>query len=151
MAFMLIGVPLFAIASCMGTGSGTRETEADGQMPTAYAGITTVGLTLEIAKAVDAGDSNRTRDAIDSQLVQALGWISEAPADVRGEESFRKGRDRLVTLVKTRWLAQPPQFLDAGLENFVNSVCEGISDCPRGDIQQESTGEQYLKGTEERR
>ena len=134
-------VVLIAVLSLVGCAS----TPASDEMPTGYAGITTAMLALEIVKAVEQGNLASARNGIDLQLAHSLDWMAHAPATVAGEESFKKGRDKLIVLIKTRWLAQPPHLLDAQTEAYLDSTCKAISACPSGNIKQETSGEEHLK------
>lgn len=124
---------------------GCASTPASDEMPTGYAGITTAMLALEIGQAVEQGNLASARNGIDLQLAHSLDWMSHAPATVAGEESFKKGRDKLLVLIKARWLAQPPHLLDAETEAYLDSTCKAIPACPSGDIEQETSGEEHLK------
>jgi hypothetical protein len=114
-------------------------------MPTGYAGITTAVLALETGKAVEQGNLTSARNAIDLQLAHSLDWMSHAPTKVADQESFKKGRDRVIALIKTRWLTQPPHFLDVEAEAYLDSACKAIPACPSGDIKQETSGEERLE------
>jgi hypothetical protein len=108
-------------------------------------------LALEIGKAVEQGNLTSARTAIDLQLAHSLDWMSHAPATVAGEESFKKGRDKLIALIKTRWLAQPPHLLDVETEAYLDSTCKASPTCPSGDIKQETSGEEHLKDVDGQR
>jgi hypothetical protein len=146
----VVFVAALGLAGCTST-PDTNLNAASDEMPTGYAGITTAMLALEIGKAVEQGKVTSARNGIDLQLAHSLDWMSHAPASVASEESFKKGRDKLITLIKTRWLAQPPHLLDAETEAYLDSTCKAIPACPSGDIKQETSGEEHLKDVDGKR
>jgi hypothetical protein len=148
-AFVVL-VTVLDLAGCASAPDANLNA-ASGEMPTGYAGITTAMLALEVGKAVEQGNLTSARNGIDLQLAHSLDWMSHSPATVAGEESFKKGRDKLITLIKTRWLAQPPHFLDAETEAYLDSTCKAIPACPSGDIKQETSGEDRLKDADGQR
>lgn len=144
LAFVFV-IAVLGLAGCASTPDANLNAAANDEMPTGYAGITTAMLALEIGKAVEQGNLTSARNAIDLQLSHSLDWMSHAPMKTADEESFKKGRDKLIALIKTRWLAQPPHFLDAATEAYLDSTCKAIAACPPGDINQETSGEEHLK------
>jgi hypothetical protein len=141
---LVILVAGLGLAGCASTPDAHLSAASD-EMPTGYAGITTAMLALEIGKAVEQGSLARARNGIDLQLAQSLDWMSSASEAVASEESFKKGRSKLIALIKTRWLAQPPHFLGADTEAYLDSTCKVTPACPSGDIKQGTSGEEHLK------
>jgi hypothetical protein len=142
-AFVVL-ITVLGLTGCAST-PDTNLNAASDEMPTGYAGITTAMLAMEIGQAVEQGNLTSARNGIDLQLAHSLDWMSRAPATVVGEESFKKGRDKLIALIKTRWLAQPPHLLDTETEAYLDSTCKAIPACPSGDIKQETSGAEHLK------
>lgn len=141
-------IAVLGLAGCASTPDANLNRVANGEMPTGYAGITTAMLALETGKAVEQGNLTSARNAIDLQLAHSLDWMSHASKKTVDEESFKKGRDKLITLIKTRWLARPPHFLDPATESYLDSTCKTIPACPPGDVNQETSGEEQLKEVE---
>src|ERR1044072_7142041 len=86
-------IAALALAGCASTPDAKLNRAASDEMPIGYAGITTAMFALQIAKAVEQDNSASAQNAIDLQLAQSLHWMSQAPMEIAGQESFKKGRD----------------------------------------------------------
>lgn len=105
-----------------------------------------VMLSLKAGEFVLDEKSSEALDALDVQLVQGLSLMVAAEPFLQMDESFRKARDRLIPVLKNRWLQRPPAVLDPYLEAYVEEVCARVRTCREGDISQKSGGEEFDPG-----
>jgi hypothetical protein len=63
-----------------------------------------------------------------------LPQLREYDAEIAHDPTYRALRDRTVMSLQTRWLKQPPMYLDAQSAEYLERTCATIPDCPKGQV-----------------
>jgi hypothetical protein len=101
-----------------------------------------IGVNALLTTAVLGGIQKRIRDGkldqamelIDAEYLRLLPQLREFDAELMREPTFRKLRDRTVKNLQTRWLKEPPMYLDEQSAEYLERTCATIPECPKGRV-----------------
>jgi len=101
-----------------------------------------IGVNALLTTAVLGGVQKRIRDGkldeakqlIDAEYLRLLPQLRDFDSEIASEPTFRKLRDRTVKDLQTRWLKEPPMYLDEQSAEYLERTCNTISECPKARV-----------------
>jgi hypothetical protein len=72
---------------------------------------------------------------IDSEYPRLLYLLREFNPAIEQDYRFSRLRDKVVTELQTRWLKEPPMYLDDLSAEYLERTCAAIAGCPRGRVR----------------
>src|SRR5215467_4715275 len=101
-----------------------------------------IGINAVLAANVDIAVEKRIRDGkvdaaielITGEYLRLLPQLRLFDAEIASEPTVRELRDRIVKSLQTRWLREPPTYLDEQSAEYLERTCATIPGCPKGRV-----------------
>lgn len=90
---------------------------------------------LHVQELVDAGNLSEARSNLESSYLYQLTLLRHFDAQLRDDERHIRIRNKVVEKLQTRWLKEPPDYLDDESASFLEAVCRTIAQCPSGKVK----------------
>jgi hypothetical protein len=132
-------LPLLAIALLM-TAACRSDPPQDGGSVThspddiGRNAVLTASYYVEVQRQLRLGDPDEALKLIDSEYSRLLTQLREFNTAIEQDHRFRRLRDKVVTELQTRWLKEPPMYLDDASVDYLERTCAAIAGCPRGRV-----------------
>jgi hypothetical protein len=97
--------------------------------------VLTASYYVEIQRQVRLGKPDEAMKLIDSEYSRLLTLLREFDPAIEKDIRFSRLRDRVVTELQTRWLKEPPMYLDHLSAEYLEQTCAAIRGCPRGRVR----------------
>jgi hypothetical protein len=94
----------------------------------------TASYYVEVQRQLRLGNPDEALKLIDSEYSRLLTQLREFNAAIEKDHRFRRLRDKVVTELQTRWLKEPPMYLDDASVDYLERTCAAIAGCPRGRV-----------------
>lgn len=95
---------------------------------------TTTLLYLRVQDLLRRGQTDEALSALDTGYLLQLTLLRVHDRELAHDELHIRARNRIVTQLKKMWLEHPPEYLDEGSAEFIETTCATLPDCPRGKI-----------------
>jgi hypothetical protein len=89
---------------------------------------------VEVQRQLRLGKPDEAMKVIDSEYSRLLTLLREFNPAIEKEYRFSRLRDKVVTDLQTRWLKEPPMYLDESSAEYLEQMCASIAGCPGGRI-----------------
>ena len=102
-----------------------------------------IAINAVLAANVDVAIEKRIRDGkvdgaielITAEYLRLLPQLRLFDTEIASEPTVRELRDRVVKSLQTRWLKEPPTYLDAQSAEYLERTCATIPGCPKGRVR----------------
>jgi hypothetical protein len=101
-----------------------------------------IGIEAVLTAYADTAVEKRIRDGkvddamqlLTAEYMRVLPRLREFDAEIASEPHVRELRDRVVKTLQTRWLKDPPTYLDDASAEYLERTCATIPGCPKGRV-----------------
>ena len=115
---------------------------AAGPGPVRQHSVKEIGINAVISTAflngiqtrIRAGKTDEALELIDAEFVRLLPQLREFDGEIARNPTYRDLRDRVVKSLQTRWLKEPPEYLNEDSAEYLERTCTTIPGCPRGRV-----------------
>jgi hypothetical protein len=96
--------------------------------------VLTATILVAVEKRIRDGKPDEAQHLIGAEYSRLLPLMREFDSEIVREPRFRELRDRVVRDLQTRWLKDPPMYLDEPSAEFLERTCLTIAECPKGRV-----------------
>jgi hypothetical protein len=130
-ALLLVAAALIALNSYGEVSESTKSNSASGMGINA---VLTANSYVAVQKRIREGKVDEATELIDAEYLRLLPQLRKFDAEIASESTVRQLRDRVVKYLQTRWLKDPPVYLDEQSAEYLERICATIHGCPKGRV-----------------
>ena len=96
--------------------------------------VLTTNLYLAVQKRIQEGKPDEAMKLINAEYSRLVPDLRRYDDEIATEPKVRELRDRIVKTLQTRWLKDPPTYLDEESAKYLERTCATIPHCPKGRV-----------------
>lgn len=96
--------------------------------------VLTTNVYLAAQKRIQEGKPDEAMKLINAEYSRLVPDLRRYDAEIATEPKVRELRDRIVKTLQTRWLKDPPTYLDEESAKYLERTCATIPQCPKGRV-----------------
>jgi hypothetical protein len=96
--------------------------------------VLTSTVYVAVEKDLQSGKTDDAMHLIHAEYSRLLPLLRDFDPEIAREPRYRELRDRVVSDLQTRWLKDPPMYLDTPSAEYLERTCAKIPGCPKGRV-----------------